>query len=170
MTSKSLFIAAFAFAATATVDSTSAHAIEFNALAATCVPGANALYNNTYFTTASGSVRQSGALGTGIADFYCAIPQETAAPSHVYLLYSSTENTTTTYVQAQYIRMHKTTGAITVIATASSRNGANNGLITFREQLFSASYDPANYAYYVRVDLRRRNTLQAVEFYQVTVW
>jgi hypothetical protein len=88
----------------------------------------------------------------------------------VYLLYSSTENDPSTYVTASYVKMNKTTGAITTVATASSRNGTNNGSITWREQPFTATYDPANYTYYVRVDMQRRNTSQAVEFFQVTVW
>jgi hypothetical protein len=65
--------------------------------------------------------------------------------------------------------MSLTTGSITSVATATSRNGVNDGTIKVVSQSFSDTYDFSNYAYYVRVDIQRRTTSQLAVFYRVTV-
>ena len=145
-----------------------ASANEFNATAAGCAPGTEALAANGYDIT-SGHANHISSY-TSYITLYCPVTTNISSPSHVYLLYSSTENNASTYVKASFVKMHKTTGATTVISTANSQNGTNNGTVQWVETTFSDTYNASTYTYYVQVDILRRNTSQSAVFYSVTVW
>jgi len=150
------------------LSSLQARAGDANIVGAACWPAETNIASNGWVTT-GGTVKNS-ASSTANQVFYCPITHPISAPSHVYLLYSSTENHADTYVKASYVKMNKGTGAITTVSTASSNSGTNNGTVQYVETTFSDTYDLSNYLYYVRVDLKARTTSQTVIFFQVTVW
>ena len=142
--------------------------VYFDSVGASCVPGDPAVTGDLYNISAGAVTHHSTA--TSLVSLYCPIPSNITAPSNVELLFSSTENNVDTYVTASYIKMHKTSGGITTIATARSQDATNNGTVQLRTQSFTDTYDASNYTYYVRVDLKRRNTSQSVAFYKVTLY
>jgi hypothetical protein len=153
---------------TAFVELPSAEAGEFDAVAATCIP--DGPIQPTLYLTTEGTVMHKPTT-TGVITLFCPITKPITAPAHLELLYFSTENNALTFVKATYIKMNKSTGALTPIITASSHNGVNDDqsahVVTAN---FSDSYNPSSYAYYVRIDLRRRDTSQIVIAYKVTVY
>lgn len=145
-----------------------ASANEFDMTGASCIPGDPAVTNNRYLVT-GGTVKHKS-TNTDLITLYCGIPTTITSPSHIELLYSSTANNATTLVKMQYIKMSKTTGAITSVATANSQSGVNNGTPQLQNVSFSDTYSPSSFIYYVRVDLQRSSSANVVIFYKATVY
>ena len=144
-----------------------ARADQFDTVAAACIPGDPAVNGNSYHIVA-GSVSHQ----TGNVDFftlYCPITKPITSPTKLELTFSSTENNASTFVDAYYIKMSLSSGLITTIATAFSTSGTNDGAVHVVTTTFTDTFDFDHNAYYVRVNLQRRNTSQAVVFYRVTV-
>ena len=146
----------------------SAHATEFNMNGASCTPGHDAVTNYLY-QVLSGTIRHRGTETASIT-MLCPIPGYISSPSHLYLLYSNTENHADTYVKAYYYKMHKTTGVVSQVDMVTSANGVNNGSVTSVSHTFSDTYDGTTYVYYVKVLLKRRTGSETSVFYGVTVW
>ena len=140
---------------------------DFSMNAASCVPE-HKLPTNPRSVTSGAVTHVSGYTGTIV--LYCSIPVTISAPGNLELLYSSTANTSTIRVNADYIKMHRTTGAITVVATASSNSGVNDGTPRTVTTSFSDSYSQSTYAYYVRIWLNRSNNTDVVKAYHATVY
>ena len=150
-----------------------ATADRFDATGATCVPAESAVNNNRYLVTGGTVKHRTG--NNDIITLYCGIPTDISSPSHLNLTYSSTENDVgqTTYVTAQYIKLHKSTGTVNVVSQANSYDQTAGGsTVRVRAVTFTDTFDSSAYFYYVRVDLRRRssNPAQDVVFYNVSVY
>lgn len=141
---------------------------QFNSVAAGCVPGDPAMHFNRYLITAGTVKHQSGK--TGLITLYCNIPMAITPPKTLELIYSDSDPGADTFVSASYIKMNKSNGTITTIATTSSNSGAQDGAVHFVETRFSDAYDLAQHLYYVRVDLDRKLVSNVAVFYGVTVY
>jgi hypothetical protein len=141
---------------------------DFDAVAASCMPDAS--IRPTLYLTTAGTVMHKPTT-TGLITLFCPITKPINAPAHLELLYFSTENTPTTFVKATYIKQSKSNGVISNLAIATSMAGANDDqsphIVTAN---ISDSYNPSSYVYYVRIDLRRRDTNQFAIAYKVTVY
>lgn len=144
-----------------------AQANQFDSPGAACIPSDSAITNSLYLLANGNVEHQSGQTAT--ISMYCPIPLEISPPGTLELTYLSNENSSTTYVSAQYIKLNMTTGATTVIATATSQSGINDGTVRVVSRTFADTYDFQSYVYWVRVDIRRRTTSQWAWFYRVTV-
>ena len=102
---------------------------------------------------------------TGTLTAFAAIPINVTSPSHLELGFV---NEPTCYavipfgyycdddrVKVQYIKMNKTSGALTVIKTVDSTLGVNAGASEIVSGTFSDTYDISTYTYYVRIDMNR---------------
>jgi hypothetical protein len=140
---------------------------QFNSVAAGCVPGDPAMHFNRYLITAGTVKHQSNKVG--LITLYCNIPMAITPPKALELTYSDDDPGTNTFVSAAYIKMHKSSGGITTVATASSNNGIQDGTVHSVETSFSDTYDLIHYLYYVRVDIDRSRLSNIAVFYGVTV-
>ena len=163
-----LVCAATSFALSVRPSRTAEATTSFSTNAGSCIPGDPAI-NNGLYSVVFGRVTHKS-TNTGLITVYCPILSDITAPSHIALTYSSTINDGSTFVDAGYIKMSKSSGSVTTIATARSQDGLNNGLVQVRIQPFTDSYSVSNYVYYVRVDMQRSSSAQRVYFYNVSVY
>jgi hypothetical protein len=140
---------------------------QFNSVAAGCVPGDPAMHFNRYFITAGTVKHRSDKVG--LITLYCNIPMAITPPKTLELVYSDDDPGAETFVNASYIKMHKSSGWITTIATTSSNNGIQDGAVHSVATPFSDTYDLTQYLYYVRVDMDRSRFSNIAVFYGVTV-
>jgi hypothetical protein len=141
---------------------------QFNSVAAACVPGDPAMHFNRYLITAGTVKHRSGKLG--LITLYCNIPMAITPPGTLELIYSDNDSGVNTFVNASYIKMNKSTGAITTVATTSSNSGTQDGTVQFVATSFSDTYDLTHHLYYVRVDIDRNRVSNVAVFYGVTVY
>lgn len=140
---------------------------QFNSVAAGCVPGDPAMHFNRYFITAGTVKHRSDKVG--LITLYCNIPMAITPPKTLELVYSDDDPGINTFVSASYIRMHKSSGFITTIATTSSNDGSQDGAVHSVATTFSDTYDLTHYLYYIRVDIDRGLFSNIAVFYGVTV-
>lgn len=147
-----------------------AGASEFDMPAAACTPDAPAIQNNRYTITGSGAVTHAGAQ-TGLITLYCPLSATISAPGNMEITWKSDlADVLNNYVNVSYIKMAKSTGAISQVKFESSTSGTNNNTVQVTSGTFTDTYNQSAYVYYVRVDLMRSSTAHSVTFYKVTVW
>ena len=141
---------------------------QYNSVAAGCVPGDPAMHFNRYLITAGTVKHRSDKVG--LITLYCNIPMAITPPKTLELAYSDNDPEINTFVSASYIKMHKSSGGITPIATTSSNNGVQDGAVRLVATTFSDTYDLTHYLYYVRVDIDRSQVSNVAVFYGVSVY
>lgn len=161
------FVTATLLAIVSFAGSNTAHAAGtyWSAAAATCVPGDPAIQSDRYLVQA-GKVQHT-ASSVDLVTLYCPVERNTGAddPNRLYMTWNDSSSAPGANVKAQLIRMSKTTGALTTIATLDS-NSSGTGLIYGSVGFTEALNWGQNY-YYVRVDLDRNNTSEIEQFFGV---
>jgi hypothetical protein len=102
---------------------------------------------------------------TGDIVLYCPVSYKLPfTPSIIGLVYYDDSRTPGNHVTAQLIKMTMDTGAITSIVTIDSDKGpgTSQGKANHVAHEFTDTYDPTNFAYYIRIDIVR-NSLTANE-------
>jgi hypothetical protein len=145
------------------------YANQFDAVAASCVPQEDAIKFRRY-SISSGRVQHNGS-NVDLITMYCPVPIVITAPTHIRLLYSDNDTSSSTYVSATYIKVAKATGLSTAIHTVSSEDNGKgeDGVVRVLDQTFSDSYSSTNYVYYIEVNIDRGTTLNTARFYGVSL-
>ncbi len=127
------------------------------------MPSNAAVQSGLYVTDFGGDASISWADGkSGTITMHCPIPTGVApSPTHVELYFKN--NITCTgcsadHVKVQYMKMSKSSGAITSVATLDSTSGVNDGSYQGISANISDTYNTSLYVYYLRVDLIRTST------------
>lgn len=132
-----------------------------------CMPGDPAIQNNRY-TIQSGKVSHTS-TNVDLITLYCAVHSGGFA-SHLWVSYRDSDGTgANTFVDAQFIKMNRTTGALTTIGTFLSSSFSSTGFaqnfISFPVEFFDAS----TYVYYVRIDMDRGSTSDTAIWYSASL-
>jgi hypothetical protein len=143
---------------------------EWNVNGASCVADAGSIRNNLYIGT-GGTVKFAGGK-TGDIVLYCPVSFKLGfTPSILGLLYYDDATAPGNHVTVQLIKMAMDTGAITSILTVDSNTGAvsTNGKASHTIHEFTDTYDPTNFAYYLRIDVVRNSTIANETVYGVVL-
>jgi hypothetical protein len=142
-----------------TLSTTSYATNEWNMNAASCTPDAGTIQKGLHLGT-GGTVKFAEGK-TGDIVLYCPVSLKPGfAPSIIGLVYYDDSSAPGNHVTAQLIKMAMDTGAITSIVTIDSDKGpgTSRGKAHGFIQEFNDSYDPTNFAYYIRIDIMRNST------------
>lgn len=133
-------------------------------VAAGCTPGDPAIQNNRY-QIQSGHVAHAG-TNVDVISLYCPVtaldPGEVAAsgePTQVTMTFQDESTSVGDNITAQLIRMTRTSGALTTIATldSDSTDGMGTG-VQKQAASYTHTFDFTTYVYYVRIDIDRAGT------------
>ena len=140
---------------------------EWNVNATSCVADAGSIQNNLYIGTGGTVKFASGKTGDII--LYCHVPNLTFVPTTFGITYYDDTPARGNHVTAQLIKMDMFTGLITRIVTIDSDNGfvSTGGNANTVGHEFVDSYDPKNFAYYIRIDIVRNSTVANETLYAV---
>ncbi|MBA3406089.1 MAG: hypothetical protein H0U13_15640 [Gemmatimonadaceae bacterium] len=144
---------------------------DFEATGASCVASDVAIQADSYLVTA-GTVKHKG-TNTDLIVLHCAIPQVIDAPTTLELLYQDSTGIAGTDVTVSYMKMHKSTGAVSTISSQSSSCAsctATTGTPLSAGRGIIDTYDPGNYRYYMKVELDRSTSSDTAIFYGATVY
>jgi len=142
----------------AAVSATSYAKNQWNINAASCVADAGSIRDSLYLGTAGTIKFASGKTGDII--LYCPVPNLAFRPALLLLdfLDDVPRKDSRNGVTAQLIKMSMLDGSIRSIVTIFSNNAqtpTNQGKASQTGMSFSDSYDPINFAYYIRIDIMR---------------
>jgi len=143
-----------------TLSTTSYATSEWNVNGTSCVPDAGSIQNNLYIGT-GGTVKFASGK-TGDIVLYCPVSFNLGfKPSILGLTYYDDTSAAGNHVTVQLIKMGMDTGGITSIVTVDSNNGpvSANGKAGLVAHEFTDTYDPTNFAYYLRIDVVRNSRL-----------
>jgi hypothetical protein len=131
---------------------------EWNVNGTSCVADAGSIRDNLYLGT-GGTVKFANGK-TGDIILYCPVPNLGWTPSILGLLYYDDSRDAGNHVTVQLIKMAMDFGAITRIVTVDSKPGpvSTQGKANHTAHEFTDTYDPKNYAYYLRIDIMRNST------------
>jgi hypothetical protein len=138
--------------------------------AAGCVPGDPAIQNNRYSIQA-GHVYHAG-TNIDLISFYCPVqynPGATAGANTLFLTFIDNSTTAGNYVTAQLIKMDRSNGSLTTVATVTSEDWDPNASVQQQSIGFSDSLDFTTYVFYVRVDMDRSSTSILPVFYATSL-
>src|SRR5687767_7282472 len=135
---------------------------DYNIAGMTCIPSGVDYTNLTFFH--DDNRVQHTPTNTGTITIYCAIPFTLTTPTRMDLVYVDETTSGATFVEAAYSKMHKTTGVLTVIATASSEDGTQDGALRTVNAGFTDTYDASQYFYFVTVSIVRDNVSAGAAF------
>jgi hypothetical protein len=147
----------------------SAHANEFDIVAAGCIPDGTPLFNKGS-TMASGNwTIANGTLGwastaneTGGLQFACGIQVTITATSHLWI---HTNTPSGTSICVTYAKYTKNTGGSDGWGTGVVTTCSSDTIVSI-----SDTYDPTTYIYLLEVSIDRGATNQFPVFYYATVW
>jgi hypothetical protein len=155
---------ALALAIGISVISTASYATnEWNVNATSCVADAGTIQKGLYLGT-GGTVKFASGK-TGDIVLYCPVSFKLPfTPSIIGLVYYDDSPAAGNHVTVQLIKMAMDTGLITSIVTIDSDKGpgTSQGKANHVAHEFTDTYDPTNFAYYIRIDVIR-NSLTANE-------
>jgi len=142
---------------------------EWNVNGTSCVADAGSIRDNLYIGT-GGTVKFATGK-TGNIVLYCAVPNLGFTPSVLGLLYYDDTSATGNHVTVQLIKMAMDTGAIASIITVDSNNGpvSSQGKASHVAHEFTDTYDPKNFAYYLRIDITRNSATANETVYGVAL-
>ena len=148
--------------ALAALSSTSLAYDQWNVNGASCIADAASINNQLYLGT--GGTVKFAAGKTGDIVLYCPVTSLGFTPTLLGLTYYDDSRATGNHVVAQLIKMDISTGLITPVVKVDSDSGevSKNGKANLVPHTFVDTYDPKNYAYYIRIDIVR-NTPTANE-------
>ena len=131
---------------------------QWNINAASCVADAGTIRNSLYLGTGGTVKFASGKTGDII--LYCPVPNLSFTPALLQLdfLDDVPRKDSRNGVTAQLIKMSMLDGSIRPVITVFSNNAqtpANQGKASITGLSFNDSYDPTNFAYYIRIDIMR---------------
>jgi len=131
---------------------------EWNVNGTSCVADAGSIRDNLYIGT-GGTVKFASGK-TGDIVLYCPVSNLGFKPSILGIMYYDDSRATGNHVTAQLIKMEMGTGTITSILTVDSDNGpvSTQGKANGTIHEFTDTYDPKNFAYYIRIDVIRNTT------------
>jgi len=151
--------AALALAIGISAISTASYATnQWNVNATSCVADAGSIQGNLYIGT-GGTVKFANGK-TGDIVLYCPVSFKLGfTPSIIGLVYYDDSSSSGNHVTAQLIKMAMDTGAITSIITIDSDKGpgTSQGKAAHVAHEFTNTYDPVNFAYYIRIDVIRNS-------------
>ncbi len=136
---------------------------QWNINATSCVADAGTIQKSLYLGT-GGTVKFASGK-TGDIVLYCPVSFKLPfTPSIIGMVYYDDSPVAGNHVTAQLIKMAMDTGAITSIVTIDSDKGpgTSQGKANHVAHEFTDTYDPTNFAYYIRIDIIR-NSLTANE-------
>jgi hypothetical protein len=135
------------------------HAANFwNVNATSCVPDAGSIQGNLYMGT-GGTIKFAPGK-TGNIVLYCPVSFRLGFKPHVLgVTYYDDTSSPGNHVSVQLIKMEVGTGTITSIVTAHSKSSpvSTNGKAATTAQEFTDTYNPNDFAYYLRIDLVRNS-------------
>src|SRR5262245_30477822 len=150
-----------------------ANAAEFDITGQTCVPSASSIALDNFTTQLGGDVGVGWlSSNTGTITLYCAIPY-LASPSHLEIYYKSNTGCMgcgSDSITVTYVKMSKTTGALTSIGQLNTSGGVNDGTYRAVSTPFSDNWDNSAYVYYLRIDMTRANTSNSQEWMESVVY
>jgi len=150
---------AFATAIAISTMSSTAHAANFwNVNATSCVPDSASIQGNLYIGT-GGTVKFAPGK-TGNIVLYCPVSFKLHfKPDVIGITYYDDTSSPGNHVSVQLIKMEIGTGAITSIVTAHSKGRpvSTQGKAGSSAQEFKDTYNPNDFAYYLRIDLVRNS-------------
>jgi hypothetical protein len=151
--------AALAIAIGISAISTTSYAFsQWNVNGTSCVADAGSIQNNLYIGT-GGTVKFASGK-TGDIVLYCPVSANLGfTPSLLGLTYYDDTSAPGNHVTVQLIKMDMGTGGITSIVTIDSNNGSvsANGKASLTGHEFEDTFDPKNFAYYLRIDVVRNS-------------
>lgn len=126
-----------------------------------CVPIETAIQYNRYSIVSATIKHSTNNVDTVTA--MCAVSHSsTTNANQIHVRYHDTDDTTAaTYVQAQFIKMARSSGTVTTIVGFNSNSDCVScaGTAVEEYKAFSShTFDFDTYAYYVRIDLDRGST------------
>ncbi|MGB9119858.1 MAG: hypothetical protein WCE73_04505 [Candidatus Angelobacter sp.] len=166
MTRTALAIAMGIFAISANCFATS----EWNVNATSCVADAGSIQKSLYLGTGGTIKFASGKTGDIV--LYCPISFKVGfTPSIIGLVYYDDSAVPGNHVTVQLIKMAMDTGLITSIVTIDSDKGSgtSQGKANHVAHEFTDTYDPTNFAYYIRIDVMRNSTTANETVYGVAL-
>jgi hypothetical protein len=144
------------------------HANSFEQVGDGCVHD-NVTYTNKSALHDAGAVKHMDSDVSTIT-LYCGIPTNITAPSNIEVSYKDNNSLSAVFVSATYIKMNKTTGVTTILATASSDSGTQDGAVHTAISSFTDTYDVSSYFYYVSVSVARVSVSDVAIFYGVRIY
>ncbi len=129
---------------------------QWNMNAASCVADAGSIQGDLYIGTGGTIKFGSGKIGDIV--LYCPVSSKLAfTPSILALVYYDDTSVPGNHVTAQLIKMDMGNGLITSVATVDSDRApvSGNGKANYVVSEFKDTYDPVNFAYYIRIDIFR---------------
>jgi hypothetical protein len=140
----------------------------WNVNGTSCVADAGSIQGNLYIGTGGTVKFASGKVGDIV--LYCSVPRNLGlTPSILGLMYYDDARATGNHVTVQLIKMEIGTGAITSIRTVDSDAGpvSTQGKANGTIHEFTDTFDPTNFAYYLRIDVIRNSTAANETVYAV---
>jgi hypothetical protein len=141
-----------------TVSTTSYAFNQWNVNGTSCVADAGSIQNNLYLGTGGTVKFASGKIGDIV--LYCPVSANLGfTPSVLGLTYYDDTSAAGNHVTVQLIKMDMGTGGIASIVTVDSNNGSvtANGKASLTGHEFNDTFDPKNFAYYLRIDVIRNS-------------
>jgi hypothetical protein len=131
---------------------------QWNINATSCVADAGTIRDSLYLGTGGTIKFASGKTGNII--LYCPVPRLDFKPALLVLdfLDDVPRKDSRNGVTAQLIKMSMLDGSIRPVITVFSNNAqtpTNQGKASVTGMSFNDSYDPINFAYYIRIDIMR---------------
>ena len=138
--------------------------------AASCTADAGSIQNDLYIGTGGTIKFASGKVGDIV--LYCPVANLGFTPNRVMLTHYDDTTASGNHVTVQFIKMAKSTGLITSIATADSDRArlSKDGNAEIAGALFNITYDPIRFAYYLRIDIVRSSPTANEIVYCVTLF
>ncbi|HEX5060181.1 MAG TPA: hypothetical protein VFV99_12515 [Kofleriaceae bacterium] len=150
-----------------TATDTAPHA--YQTVASACQPEPNTIDSGRYLVSSGGTVTFKGSA-TGTIKMYCQIP--TKAPmfpwSQFRVYYKN--NSSTSYIKASLIKMNRSGGTRTALATVNSQSGTNdNAFRSVSTPTPSEDMDMNVYYYYIVLEISRTSSTQTPKAYALTI-
>ncbi|HEX4605228.1 MAG TPA: hypothetical protein VH724_14605 [Candidatus Angelobacter sp.] len=143
---------------------------QWNVNATSCVADAGSIQGNLYLGTGGTVKFASGKTGNIV--LYCPVSFKLGfTPSIIGMVYYDDSSSPGNHVTAQLVKMAMDTGAITSVVTVDSDRGpvTSQGKANHVAHEFTNTYDPTNFAYYIRIDVTRNSATANETVYGVAL-
>jgi len=153
-----------------------ASAAEVDVVGKGCIPADSAFSGRLYYDFFDPQPDIRWASGkSGTITLYCPIPANGFSFDRFYIFAYNNNGCTSCnvgcthsdYINASYVKMNKTTGAVSTIASVSTLGFCNQGGDEATEISITDSYS-SNYVYYIKVDMVSSTGAQGL--YGLTLW
>jgi hypothetical protein len=150
-----------------------ASAGEYDVTGQTCVPDDATLLADSYVNTLSPDpFLRWTSNPSGTITLHCAIPDNVVSPTHLELYYLNNTNCIACgndVIRVSYEKMSKTYGVVTTVSTLTGHGCTPiNGLCAISTS-FSDAYDPAQWVYFLKVELVRTNAFNTSQEFDYAV-